>query len=363
VNEKGVAVIMAMWLLAVLVIIGATFAYMMRLEPIIARTHRDDMKAIYIAQAGIDHAVYVLKQDVGGTVDHLGEAWAQGLTNQTLLDEEGNIVGTYTVSIIDKNSKINLNNINTGHPDGEGYGGQKELLMGLPEIGEARAKYIIDYQKETYGPYESIEEVKCVREIGDATYEAIKDLVTCYSLLSSDTQKTREDRAPVNINTADETILKAVLDPIDYVGTDTWPIEWIVNDIIKYRSGEDPTVESPDYTDGDENPFADRTEFNAFIDAERAADRIRSPTADYAGKRIKENADPAATKYGTTDYDCWTTEFSFKSDGPFTIISTGKYLSPSGQEIVKKIRMVVNREKPTPAVESRIEYYKEEPED
>ncbi len=87
-SKRGIAVIMAMWLLAVLAIIGTTFAYMMRLEPMIARHHRDEVKAMYVAQAGLDKAYALLKE--GSTILEL---------NENLTDTDGAVVGRYEVTI------------------------------------------------------------------------------------------------------------------------------------------------------------------------------------------------------------------------------------------------------------------------
>jgi competence protein ComEA len=54
---------------------------------------------------------------------------------------------------------------------------QKQLEE-LPGIGPAKAKAIMDYRKKN-GPFKSVEDIKKVDGIGDATYEQIKgDLVT-----------------------------------------------------------------------------------------------------------------------------------------------------------------------------------------
>ena len=54
---------------------------------------------------------------------------------------------------------------------------QKQLEE-LPGVGPAKAKAIIDYRKK-HGPFKSVEDVKKVDGIGDATYDQIKgDLVT-----------------------------------------------------------------------------------------------------------------------------------------------------------------------------------------
>jgi competence protein ComEA len=47
----------------------------------------------------------------------------------------------------------------------------------LPKIGPSIAQRIIDYRTKN-GPFKKIEDIKNVSGIGDATYEAIKDLIT-----------------------------------------------------------------------------------------------------------------------------------------------------------------------------------------
>ncbi len=51
------------------------------------------------------------------------------------------------------------------------------LLAALPEIGETRARAIIDYRQKN-GPFHSSDELVKVPGIGSATYEKIKQLVT-----------------------------------------------------------------------------------------------------------------------------------------------------------------------------------------
>ncbi len=50
-------------------------------------------------------------------------------------------------------------------------------LVTLPGIGESTAQKIIDYRNE-FGPFETIEDIKSVSGIGDATFEEIKDFIT-----------------------------------------------------------------------------------------------------------------------------------------------------------------------------------------
>ena len=51
----------------------------------------------------------------------------------------------------------------------------KEELSALPSIGESKAQNIIDYRKET--PFETIDDIKNVKGIGDSLFEKIKDYI------------------------------------------------------------------------------------------------------------------------------------------------------------------------------------------
>ena len=64
-----------------------------------------------------------------------------------------------------KTSKININTA-----------GESELMT-LPGIGEARAKAIISYRKES-GGFETIEDIMKVNGIKDSVFDQIKDIVT-----------------------------------------------------------------------------------------------------------------------------------------------------------------------------------------
>jgi competence protein ComEA len=51
------------------------------------------------------------------------------------------------------------------------------LLQALPDIGETRAKTIVEYRM-TNGPFRATTELRKVPGIGDSTYEKIKDIIT-----------------------------------------------------------------------------------------------------------------------------------------------------------------------------------------
>lgn len=321
-GERGVAVIMAMWLLAVLAIIGTTFIFMMRLEPLIARTHRDDMMAFYVAQAGIDHAVYILKRDVGGTVDHLGEAWASGLTDQVLLDEQEYSVGSYTVTMSDESGKTDLNTA------------PKSQLEALDGIGPVKADAIITYRGGSYRPFETIDELMCVEGISQTIFDNNKEIITVYT------------DGLTNLNTAPQRVLTGIED-----GPDSGLTSIEAGHIIDYRNGEDDVDGTPD-DDIYDTPTLPPVGTSEPTTEVNNASYINDIETEYL------TGEDASSEVVNT-----TKRVSVESSGAFTIISTGKYVSPSGQETVKKLRVVVDRGKQTPAIESRIKYYKEKPEE
>lgn len=73
-------------------------------------------------------------------------------------------VTNHSSSVIE-NGKISIN-----------HATQKELEI-LPGIGASKASSIISYREE-HGPFASIEEIKKVSGIGDATFEKIKNYLT-----------------------------------------------------------------------------------------------------------------------------------------------------------------------------------------
>lgn len=74
--------------------------------------------------------------------------------------------GTDNNSKNTKNKKININSAN------------QEELMSLPGIGDATALKIIDYRNNN-GKFNTIEDIKNVKGIGDSKFENIKDFIVC----------------------------------------------------------------------------------------------------------------------------------------------------------------------------------------
>lgn len=132
---------------------------------------------IYIDVGGavVNPGVYKLKKgsrvyEVIRKAGGLSENADTSSLNQAKFLEDGEKINV-PISIknndISEDSNSNLININTA---------DKSKLMELNGIGNAIAERIIDYRNTTY--FKSIEEIKNVKGIGEATFEKIKSQIT-----------------------------------------------------------------------------------------------------------------------------------------------------------------------------------------
>ncbi len=400
VKERGVAVIMAMWLLAVLAIIGTTFAFMMRLEPVIARNQRNEIMAMYAAQAGLDYAVYLLKKDRDTDAaasdkywDTTREAWATTFKGSdmdndedgrmdsawiTLTDTAGNIYGYYAAMINSEGSasdgggKVNINN-----PANDTW---QTLLDGLYGVDSDTAQNIITYQAAKN--FDTIDELDRVNGIGADSLPRRRRECSVYPVEPG-------SRLPININLAGPDVLRA------WVTRDTsspYQIPYVtetnqkrfVEAILSYIAGSNGQLRTsddnpfdgvddnsgdtvgpgsgnfPDSDDGGTTTGEPRDEFNIFMEYLRTNSYSISSEADiysdvgpgiwtapntYAiADNLKDNADPSTLEYSTygeAGYSTWTTHLSFKSPDTapykyYEIMSTGQIRDASGNALATK---------------------------
>jgi hypothetical protein len=125
INDRGIALILVVSVLAIAAIMAISFVFTMRLESRAALNYQDSLKAGYLAEAGIAHARAVLGQDMlansfdtnqdswrttfwGDAVDNNedGSADSQWLEVQ---DSSGQVIGRYAVLIEDEAGKVNIN--------------------------------------------------------------------------------------------------------------------------------------------------------------------------------------------------------------------------------------------------------------
>lgn len=280
-RKKGAILIITLWILAILTILSVGISGRMGLELKLAGYYRDNMKALYLAKAGIERAVAEKEiNDTAPDSDTLNETWANspGLFDKKNPFNEETETGNsyYTVKytykeskeaegvdlygMMDEASKININKIL--EPD------RKQQLItllvkvcGLDEVGatakvdalmdwidtdptaqgtseDENSKYYPDmgsgYCKN--GPLDSIEELLLVKGFEDSAILygdknqgkiGIIDYITIHT-----------DDGKVNVNTAPKEVLQALGFKDDF--------ETIADKIIAYRNNpENPPIASP----------------------------------------------------------------------------------------------------------------------
>ncbi|MFA5165057.1 MAG: PA14 domain-containing protein [Candidatus Omnitrophota bacterium] len=196
--KRGVALIIAVGVLALVAMIATSFAINMQMEYRATLNFVNQSQAANLAQAGIDRAVADIRSWVANnTYDAaMGNIAANYTSPGTEVDITG---GSYQVFVEREDQKININAIDeTDYP-------WIDTLMaaGLSDVDVAR---IIDYRdpdsnaltqllrstgviiaagNETNSknaPYASVEELRLVLN-NDAKYNAVRDLVTIYAPL------------------------------------------------------------------------------------------------------------------------------------------------------------------------------------
>ena len=219
-NQRGVAAITAILVVAVAAS-AATFmlaqhAAMIDQTLLVAARAQAEL----YGDAGLDWARGVLTEDArrAGTVDSLGEGWAQPIVGLPV--ERAIVAG----AIEDEQGKLNLNNLVIGGRSDWDFRILQRLLKELalaPELAEAIVDWI-DADQDVSGnggaenayylslkrPYRAanqlliqVEELHRVRGFDAATIAKLKPHVTALPV-----------RTTVNINTASEAVLAAMLD-------------------------------------------------------------------------------------------------------------------------------------------------------
>ncbi len=68
-NEKGIALIMVLWVIILLGVIVNTFAWMVRTEAQAVGNFKEETKAYYLARGGFQQTILKLLKSQGGTVN------------------------------------------------------------------------------------------------------------------------------------------------------------------------------------------------------------------------------------------------------------------------------------------------------
>ncbi len=236
-GERGVALVLALAVIALLVSLVVDFSYTMMVDLTLAANLRDGQKAFYAARSGVELAKHLLQKD-DPAYDALDEDWALLPEHPGFLaaDDEGK----FKVTIEDEAAKIPINKLiikdNTGAKIivNKDILGQLERLFAVLELDPELIDPIIDWldpdnipgpsgAEDAYyqglpspypcknGPLDALEELLLVKGMtkeilyGTEEKKGLIHFLTIYS----------DDKGLVNINTASAEVIQSLSPDID----------------------------------------------------------------------------------------------------------------------------------------------------
>lgn len=218
-RRRGSILIVSLWVLAILFLLAVGLAYRVGLELRMTRYGQERLKTFYIAKAGLEQAMTLLKEEDSKEADAFKEPWSE---DESLFKESGIGDGFFSVrysfqelggeviryGMQDEESRISLN------------AADREILQRVPGVDEVVALSIRawrgdpeltpdqlaledDYYASLENPYprkgkpfESLEELLLVKGMTASLFGEMKNSFTVYG------------SGKVNLNTASAEILK-----------------------------------------------------------------------------------------------------------------------------------------------------------
>jgi len=221
-NEKGIALLLVLLVIALLVAMVVEFDYRTRIDLRSAGNLRDGLQATYLAKSGIAAAQAVLKDDQlrNPSVTDLTALWATPVPPLPLGE------GAVSVKITDEASKFNINNLVTQtlpHQRRQSAIDQVKALFLMVQVDPNLVDAIVDwvdtddipepagaeegYYQNLSKPYhaknnlmDSLSELHLVKGMTDEVYDKVSPYLTVSTL----------GAGQININTADPLVLQAL---------------------------------------------------------------------------------------------------------------------------------------------------------
>jgi len=137
-DKKGLVIVAVLWVVMVLIVIGAVVGRNSRLDTKICFIRRDEVRCKWVCRAGIERAIAVLNEDLRAS-DSLTDLWSRNDVdfNDVKLGE-----CIFTVRVVDEASRLNVNTAS------------REQLLRLEDEGmtEEIADAIIDWRDKNDEP-------------------------------------------------------------------------------------------------------------------------------------------------------------------------------------------------------------------
>ncbi len=249
--NKGIALMLVLWVLALLSVIVGEFCRTTRTEIAVTKNFIEDGEAYYMAYAGFNQAIAGLIEEQNkpsspkDTDDETAEAPVWRINAH--IPEFSYANGGVRIEIENTSGKININQVENRK--------LLEILFGGSDLDENEIAVIVDsildwrdkdslhrlhgaeddfYQSlpEPYkcrnGDFLSVNELRWVRGVTDEVFRAVKDLIIVFPEEEADENKTSK-KETININAASSKMI-ALLPGIT---------ESMVTDIMNYRKEKD----------------------------------------------------------------------------------------------------------------------------
>ena len=189
-NQRGVALVLVMWVAVLLTVIAGSFIVERRTEMLVVSNSVSMARAEAIADAGVQRAVFEIYRN-----DNSPDAWKRDGTRYSMTFENTPV----TVEIRDESAKIDINTayepllrgllVSSGLPDDEASRVLDAILdwrdpdelrrpngAEAPEYKAAGLTY-----KPANGPFQAIEELQLVLGMRPELYRRIAPFITVYS--------------------------------------------------------------------------------------------------------------------------------------------------------------------------------------
>ena len=252
-QEKGIVLLMVLWIMIILSAIALSFIYMMRLETKMAKYQLYAAQAFYLTKAGLNRAITQLTIDkkLNQQIDTLKESWS---VNPRAYEDAALSRGSFNVKVIDESSKVNINIASPGLlrilPAIKDAENRAEICDSIIDWRDADSNHELNGAEDNYyqslpepydckdGPLDTIEELLLVKGIDENLLKTLKDIITVYG------------DGKINLNTAGLSVLSCLLGGnVD-----------LAQNIIERRAG-------PDGQDGtkDDQPFNSISEVKSIV--------------------------------------------------------------------------------------------------
>lgn len=353
-QKSGIALIMAVGILAVIALVAVGFSAFTRLELRATENYADQLKAEFIAEAGIANAIKELKYGTAGAkydpYDTVADTWYyqgnSGEENPVDVELKDAALpsfgaaedfggGQYKLKVVDCAGLIN---VNAPLPDTNAEDEMKNTLEALalaaglnPASAQDFSANLVPFRKTLPNEqFASKSEIKLIPDVGPAIYDKIKNYITLYGdeddgifVLNKSGQTPSAEHTRkvfVNVNTASKAVLIAVIKPMINSASDPLPL---VNAIISRRASNPFDGKN---SDADvKNFLSARGEFQRFLEYQFAQGTVSAGDLDalllYTDPNRYDFTD-AATIAATRSR---STYFCFDSGGCYEIESLGEY--------------------------------------